>query len=270
MFKQAPAGYRCPMTNKPLAVVTGASSGIGLELARELARRGFDLLVAAQQERIRSTATSLGADVRAVQADLASYEGNEALVAATHEAGPVKALVINAGVGVGGPFLGDSTLNDHLNVVALNVASAVHLAKRIIPGMVQHGGGHVLFTASVAGTMPGPNEAVYAASKAFVLSFAEALRQELKDTSVTVTALLPGPTDTEFFERAGLQDSKIGSGPKDDAADVAREGIEAMLAGKDRVVAGSVKNKLQTAAAKVLPDQVTGAMHGSMADPGPA
>jgi uncharacterized protein len=249
-------------------MVTGATSGIGLELARQLADRGYDLIVAAEQDRVNEVAESLQG-ARTVQADLAEFDGVETLVAASDFVGvPVSVLVINAGVGVGGPFAGESSVREHLNVVNLNVTSAVHLTKRILPRMIERGEGRLLFTSSVAATAPGPYEAVYAASKAFLSSFAEALREELKDTGVTVTALMPGPTDTEFFERAGMQDTKIGSGPKDDPAEVAREGIEAMLAGKDHVVAGSAKNRLQTAAAKVLPDKVSAKAHAKNSEPG--
>jgi short-subunit dehydrogenase len=133
--------------------------------------------------------------------------------------------------------------------------------------MVARGEGKLLVTSSIAATMPGPYESTYAASKAFLYSFAEALRRELKDAGVTVTALMPGPTDTDFFDRAGLQDTKVGQSDKDDPADVARDGFETLMAGKDHVVPGSLKNKAQTAAAKVLPDRAAAAMHGSMSKP---
>ena len=134
--------------------------------------------------------------------------------------------------------------------------------------MVKRGAGRILITSSIAATMPGPYELVYAASKAFDLSFAEGLRYELKDTGVTVTALMPGPTDTNFFERAGMTDTKVAQGTKDDPAQVAKDGFEALMAGKDKVVAGSAKNKVQAAAARVMPDPAKAAMHGKLSEPG--
>jgi uncharacterized protein len=188
-----------------LAVVTGASSGIGRELARELAANGFDVIVAAEDRELATAADDLagnGTTIQAVWADLATPEGAEQLVAAITAAGrPVGALALNAGVGNGGAFI-DIPLEDEQRLIGLNVGSTVHLAKRIVPGMVRRGAGRVLFTSSIASQMPGPYYATYAASKAFIQSFAHALRYELKDTGVTVTALLPGPTDTEFFDRS--------------------------------------------------------------------
>ena len=257
---------------RPLAVVTGASSGIGLELAKVFAEHGYDLVIAAENDAIETAAAEVsgrGAQVEAVRADLATFEGNEDLAAVVLESGrPVAALALNAGVGVGGDFVDDSDLRSHLRVVDLNVRSTVHLAKRLLPDMVEHGAGRVLMTSSVAATGPGPFHSAYAASKAFVSSFAESLREELRDSGVTVTALLPGPTDTDFFRRAGMTDTKVGSGPKDDPAEVAREGFEALMAGKDHVVAGSLRNKVQAVASRVLPDPVKAKMQRGMTEPG--
>ena len=158
-------------------------------------------------------------------------------------------------------------LADEERLIDLNIGSTVHLAKRILPDMVRRGAGRVLFTSSVASQMPGPYYATYAASKAFIQSFAQALRYELKDTGVTVTALLPGPTDTEFFERAGMEGTPVDASAKDDPADVARDGFEALMAGKSQVVGGSTKNKIQVAAAKLLPDQTRAATHAKMTKP---
>ena len=129
--------------------------------------------------------------------------------------------------------------------------STVHLCKLVLADMVERDEGRMLFTSSIAATMPGSFQAVYNASKSFVQSFALALRNELKDTGVTVTSLMPGPTDTEFFERADMEDTKVGAEEKDDPAEVARQGYEALMAGKERVVGGSFKNKVQVAAGKV-------------------
>jgi len=257
---------------RPLAVVTGASSGIGLELARQFAEHGFDLLVAAEDSAIATAAEQLrtpGAAVEAVQVDLATYDGVEQLYAAIGRTGrPVDALALNAGLGEGGDFTTQTDLRQELNIIDVNVTSTVHLAKRVLPDMVSRGSGKVLFTSSIASQMPGAFQAVYNASKSFVQSFAEALRNELKDTGVSVTALMPGPTDTEFFERAHLEDTKLGQGKKDDPAQVAEQGFNALMKGDDHVVAGSVKNKIQAMASKVTPDTVKAEMHRKMAEPG--
>jgi short-subunit dehydrogenase len=252
------------------AVVTGASSGIGFELARQFAEHGFDVLICAEDDGIVTAAGRLqapGVAVTAVQADLATSTGVQALIGAIGADGrPVDALAVNAGLGNGGPFL-DIPIADELRLINTNIVSGVQLAKALLPGMVAHGQGRVLFTASVASTMPGPFYATYAASKAFVLSFAQALRYELKDSGVTVTALMPGPTDTEFFDRADMQDTPAGQGSKDDPAEVAADGFRALMAGKDHVVAGSVKNKAQVIGASLLPDTAKAAVHAKLTAP---
>jgi len=261
------------ISTRPLAVVTGASSGIGLELARQFAEHAFDLLIVAEDTGIHDAADTLrshGGEVDSVQADLATREGVDHLyqrIQATQR--PWAAIAINAGVGVGGPFI-DTDLEEELDLIALNVMSVVHLAKYVLRDMVSRGEGRVLFTSSIAAEMPAPFEAVYGASKAFELSFAEALRDELKDTGVTITALQPGPTDTNFFRRAGMEDTKVGAGKKDDPVQVARQGFEALMAGKDHVVAGSMKNKVQSALAQVTPETVKAAAHRKLAEPGSA
>ncbi|GAB2992925.1 SDR family NAD(P)-dependent oxidoreductase [Saccharothrix stipae] len=261
-------------SERPLAVVTGASSGIGLELAKVFVEHGFDLVVAAENDVVHDVARELaagGARVDPVRADLATFEGNEDLVAVVEEVGrPVDALAVNAGVGIGGDFVDDSDLRAHLRVVDLNIGSAVHLAKRLVPAMVERGAGRVLFTSSVAATAPGPFHSVYAASKAFVASFSQALREELRDSGVTVTALMPGPTDTDFFRRAGMTGTKVATGPKDDPADVARAGFAALMDGDDHVVAGSLRNKAQAVAGRVLPDPVKARAMRAMTEPGSA
>ena len=264
---------RTPMNE--FAVVTGASSGIGFELARQFAEHGYDLLIAAEDEAVEQAAADLRRDGRtqvvAVRADLARYEGVEKVYAAILESGrDVDALALNAGRGIGGAFVDGTDLADELNVIAVNVTSTVHLAKRVLPDMVERGAGHVLFTSSIASTMPGTYQAVYNASKSFVQSFAEALRAELSDSDVTVTALMPGPTDTNFFHRAEMDDTKVGAGPKDDPAQVAKEGFEALMKDKQKVVAGSAKTKAQGVMSKVLPDKAKAEMHRKMAEPGSA
>ncbi|MEG4351812.1 SDR family NAD(P)-dependent oxidoreductase [Microcoleus sp. LAD1_D3] len=259
---------------RPLAVVTGASNGIGYELAKQFAQNGFDLLVTATGSSIKEAAQAcegLGAKVETVQADLATYDGVETLynqIKATNR--PVDAIAINAGVGVGGDFARETDLKDELNLINLNVVSSVHLAKRVVKDMVDRGQGRILFTSSIAALMPGPFEAVYAASKAFIHSFSEGLRNELKDTGVTVTSLMPGPTDTNFFHRAGMDDTKAGADKKDDPAEVAKQGFEALMAGQDNIIAGSLKTKILANASKVLPDTVTAELHSQLTKPGSA
>ncbi len=256
---------------RPLAVVTGASSGIGLELARQFADNGFDLVIAAESAELGEVASELertGATVQVERVDLATREGVEQLVAGIGATSrPVAAAALNAGVGVSGRF-DEIDLDDDLRLMELNVVSTVHLAKRLVRPMVQRGEGRLLFTASVAATMPGPYYATYAGSKSFVHSFAEAIRHELQDTGVTVTSLMPGPTDTEFFDRAGMADTKVDASNKDDPADVARQGFDALMAGKDHVVAGSLLNRAQTAAGKALSDPTKARLHASMTEPG--
>ncbi|WP_405896311.1 SDR family NAD(P)-dependent oxidoreductase [Streptomyces sp. NBC_00727] len=257
---------------KPLAVITGASSGIGFELARQLAERGFDLVIDAEDhDRLHTAAQQLreaGAEVETVQADLRRYEEAErfcAAVAATRR--PVAVAALNAGVGRGGAFL-DTDLADELEIIDLNVRATVHLAKRLLRDMASLDAGYMLITSSIASTMPGSFQAVHNASKSFLQSFAQAVQNELKDTGVSVTALMPGPTETDFFHRADMDDTKIGRQPKDDPGDVARQGLDALFAGKDKVVAGSVKTKLQELAGKVLPDTGKTEAHRRMAEPG--
>ena len=256
---------------RQLALVTGASSGIGLELARQFAQNGFDLIITAEDDELATAEASLageGAEVRAVRADLSTYDGVEQLWSAVASVGrPLDAVALNAGIGVNGDFARDIPLEDDLRLIALNVTAVVHLAKRVLPPMIQRGAGRVLVTSSVAATMPGPYYATYAASKAFLQSFAQAIRFELKDTGVTVTALQPGPTDTEFFERADMDDTMVGQAKKDDPAEVAKDGFEALMAGKDHVIAGSAKNKAQVAGAKLLPEKARAAMHALQTKP---
>ena len=256
-----------------LAVITGASSGIGLELARQFAEHGFDLIVAAEDDELTAAAGSLdGADVQvdAVRVDLATPAGVEQLYERIQASNrPVDALALNAGIGSGGAFV-ETELEDELKLVDLNVRSVVHLAKLVVRDMVARGEGRVLITSSIASTMPGSFQAVYNASKSFDQSFALALRNEVKDTGITVTSLMPGPTDTEFFERAEMLDTKVGSGDKDDPVDVARDGFEALMAGDERVVSASLSTKIQARAGRALPDSVKAEMHRKMAEPGSA
>jgi short-subunit dehydrogenase len=255
-----------------LALVTGASSGIGKELAIELAKRGYDLVVASAGERLSPAAEHFrrfGHRVIEATVDLATTDGVEELWRQVESLGePLDVACINAGVGLGGLFW-ETDLEKELNMVNLNCASTVHLAKYVVRQMVQRRDGKILLTSSIAGEMVAPREAVYAATKAFGLSFAHSLRYELKNTGVTVTALQPGPTDTDFFHRAEMDDTQVGTeGKKEsDPADVARQGIEALFDGKDHVYAASLKTKIEGKLANAIPGEMKGAMHDKMARP---
>jgi short-subunit dehydrogenase len=261
------------MTNSSrLAVVTGASTGIGYALARCCADHGFDLLIAADEPEINDAAESLrrfGRSVTAVETDLASRDGVEKLLGAVAQLHrPVDALLANAGRGLGKAFL-DQDLRDAQRVVDTNITGTVALIHEIGRDMRARGQGRILITGSIAGFMPGTYQAVYNASKAFLDSFAFAIRHELKTSGVTVTCLMPGATETDFFERADMLDTKIGSSKKDDPAEVARQGFEAMMKGAGDVVTGW-QNKLQSAIARLLPQGIAAEMHRSMAEPGTA
>ena len=255
-----------------LALVTGASSGIGLSLAKELASRGYDLLICSAGERLSTATENLagsGVEVTEVQADLATREGVDSLWKAVEATGrPLDIACINAGVGVGGNFW-DTDLDQELNMVELNCTGTIHLAKHVVRAMKLRDDGKILFTASIAGEMVAPREAVYAATKAFVLSFAHSVRYELRDTGVTVTALQPGPTDTDFFHRAGMDDTSVGEKGKKESQpdDVAHQGIEALLSGKDHVYAASLTTKIEGMLANAVPGSIKGAMHEKMAKP---
>jgi short-subunit dehydrogenase len=260
-------------STKQFAVVTGASTGIGYELAKQFAQHGFDLLIAATSDKIHDAAANLatsGVNVQPFQVNLGDHEGTHQLIGAIEATGrPLDAIALNAGVGVSGRFI-ETSLKDEMNMVHLNVLSVLHLTKYAAKQMVARGSGRILITSSIAGTMPNPYEAVYGATKAFERSLAQSIREELKDTGVSVTALMPGATETNFFHRAGADDTKLGGSEKDDPAEVAKEGFEALMAGKDHVVAGSLKNKLQAAAGYALPDPLVAKAHAGMAAPGSA
>jgi short-subunit dehydrogenase len=256
--------------SRPLALVTGASSGIGLELACECARHGFDLLVAADRplNEAASRLRALGANVQTVEQDLATTQGVDALYAAA-SGRPVEVLVANAGHGLGKGFL-DQDFAAARHVIDTNVTGTVYLIHRVATQMRARGKGRILITGSIAGFMPGAFQAVYNGTKAFIDSFSWALRNELKDTGVQVTCLMPGVTDTEFFERADLMDTEVGTTDKKmDPAKVAKIGFQAMMDGEGDVVAG-LKNKLQVAMANITPSAVLAEQHRKQAEPGTA
>ena len=255
-----------------LAVVTGASSGIGLELAKCCAQRGYDLVIAADEaeiEEAEQVLASYGVQVQSVEADLADLDGVDELYDAIGGR-PVDALLANAGHGLGHAFL-DQNFDEVRHVIDTNITGTVYLVQKIGQDMRAQGNGRILFTGSIAGFLPGSFQAVYNGTKAFVDSFAAALRNELKDTGVTVSCLMPGATDTNFFARADMLDTDVGSDhdAMSDPADVAKAGFEAMLKGEDHVIVG-MKNKMQVAASRVMPDDMVAEQHRKMAEPGTA
>jgi short-subunit dehydrogenase len=253
---------------RSLAVVTGASSGIGFYLAKECAENGYDLLIAADSTELKEAADRLrafGVNVQTVETDLATTEGVDELCGATNGR-PVDVLMANAGHGLGHAFL---DFEEARHAIDTNVTGRVYLIHKIGRDMRTRGRGRILFTGSIAGFMPGTYQAVYNATKSFIDSFSFALRAELKDSGVTVTCLMPGATDTDFFARADMLDTKVGAGKKDDPADVAKAGFKAMMEGKGDIVTG-LKNKLSTMAAAVTPSGMLAEEHRKMAEPGSA
>jgi uncharacterized protein len=257
-----------PEPAKPLAIVTGASSGIGYELAKLCAQNGYDLLIAADQAAIHDVVKdfqALGSEVEAIEADLATLEGVDKLYAAA-KGRPVGALLANAGHGLGHAFL-DQDFADARHVIDTNITGTIYLIQKVGRDMRARNEGRILITGSIAGFMPGTFQAVYNGTKAFIDSFSFALRAELKDTDVTVTCLMPGATETEFFERAGMEDTQVGQDKKDDPAYVAQVGFDAMMRGDGDVVSGW-KNKFTTVLASVTPAGVLAEQHRKMAEPG--
>ena len=251
-----------------LAVVTGASTGIGYELAKQCAENGFDLLVVADEAAISGAAQELrvlGGEVEPLEADLSTTEGVDKLYAAI-KGRPVDALLANAGRGLGRGFLDQDFRDVRIDT---NITGMVYLIQRIGRDMRSRRAGRILITGSIAGFTPGTYQAVYNATKAFLDSFSFALRHEVKDSGVSVTCLMPGATETEFFERADMMDTKVGTAKKDDPADVAKTGFKAMMKGEGDVVTGW-HNKLQTAIASITPAGMLAEQHRKMAQPGSA
>jgi short-subunit dehydrogenase len=252
------------------AILTGASSGIGLELAKCCARGGYDLLIAADEPEIENAARSireLGVNVDVVQADLATVKGVQQLYNGT-KGRPVDALLANAGRGLGRAFL-DQDLPQAQRVVDTNITGTIALIHMVGRDMRQRNSGRILITGSIAGFIPGPFQAVYNGTKAFLDSFSFALAEELRDTNVTVTCLMPGATDTKFFERADMMDTGVGVAEKDDPAIVAAAGFKAMLEGEGDIVTG-FRNKVQSSLANITPARLLAKQHRKQAEPGTA
>lgn len=257
-------------SNRPLAIVTGASTGIGYELARECADGGADLLIAADEAEIHDAAERLrawGTEVAAVECDLATKEGVDELCQSA-QGRPVDYLLANAGRGLGEALL-DQDFDEVRRVIDTNITGTIYLIQKVGREMQARDRGRILITGSIAGFMPGPFNAVYNGTKAFIDSFSFALRNELKETAVSVSCLMPGATETEFFLRAGMGDTKVGVQEKDDPRDVAKVGYQAMMAGDGDVVAGW-KNKVQSALANITPAEWLAEQHRKMAEPGTA
>lgn len=258
------------MGNGKLAIVTGASTGIGFELAHIAAKEGYDLLVVADEPLIDAAAGDFeryGTQVTSIEADLATFEGNDKLLAAANGR-PIDILIANAGRGLGRAFI-DQDVNDWARVINTNVTGTTYLLQKVAQQMAQRNEGKILITGSIAGLMPGSYQAVYNATKAYLDSFSYALREEMRDTKVTVTVLMPGATETEFFERADMLDTKVGTQEKADPAKVAKDGWDAMMSGAGHVVSGW-DNKLRAAISHITPDTMLAKMHTGMAEPGTA
>ncbi|TPK71510.1 SDR family NAD(P)-dependent oxidoreductase [Mesorhizobium sp. B2-4-15] len=258
------------MGNAKLAVVTGASSGIGKELAKLCAKDGYDLVIVADEPAIEDAGEALrsqGVAVDAVEADLATEDGVDQLISRIGDR-DIDLLFLNAGRGLGRGFV-DQDWAKVRRVIDTNVTGTIHLAHRLTPRMVRRGRGRILFTGSIAGFMPGTFQAIYNGTKAFIASFAIALRHELKHSGVTVTLLMPGATQTRFFERADMMDTKIATDEKDNPADVARDGYDAVMAGEEQVISGWT-NKMQVAGSRFTPAGILAERYRRMAEPGSA
>lgn len=259
-------------TTDQYALITGATDGIGYELAKLFAADGYNLIIVARdQQELNKTSSELsksGVSVITIAKDLFIPEHAFAVYDEVQNMDiKVDVLVNNAGQGVYGEFK-DNELKRELDIIQLNISSLVILTKLFVKDMVALNSGKILNLASIAGTVPGPWQAVYHGTKAFVLSFTEGLREEMKDYDITITALLPGATDTDFFNKADMQRSKIVQ-DKDslsNPADVAKDGYEALMAGKDKVISG-FKNKVQVAMGNIMPDSTSAHMMNEQQKP---
>ncbi|MFD6275148.1 SDR family NAD(P)-dependent oxidoreductase [Streptomyces sp. NPDC060209] len=258
-------------TPRPLALVTGASSGIGYELALLFAINGFDLVATGRSGKIDTAAADLaryGGEVVPVRADLAEADGVETVWRAVEQTGRfLDVAVLNAGRSIGGAFL-DTDLDDELSLIELNVTSVVHLAKHVARHMAAGQRGRILITSSLSATLPTPYETVYGPSRAFTRMFALGLREELKEHGVSVTTLMPGATDSDFHARAGMDDTAFGPGMKKNSRkDVARQGFLALMNGHAEVVGGDPSTKRTALKNRFLPETLKAARHARMARP---
>jgi uncharacterized protein len=257
------------MTQRKFAIITGASTGIGFELATLAAKNGYDLMVVANEPLIDSAAADFkqfGTDVRSIEAELSTTEGVDKLLDAT-QGRDIDLLCANAGAGHGHAFL-DQTWDQIRHTIDTNVVGTVYLLHKVLAEMVARQDGKILVTGSIAGYVPGAFNATYNATKAFIDNFTDAIRNEIKDVDgVTLTTLMPGATETEFFARADMLDTKVGAAEKADPAKVAQDGWDALMHGKATIVSGWM-NKAQVAASGIVPPAVLAEMHRNMAEPG--
>lgn len=255
---------------RPLAMVTGGSSGIGLELAKQFAQNGFDVAISGSSDKVNGAAVTLreeGVEAYPYKADASTYDGVEAFWDFVQNLGrPVEAAALNVGIGIGGAFA-DNDLKDELRLIAINVNGTVHMAKRVVQHMLKNGRGRILITSSVSATQPTPFETVYGPSKAFGFMFAESLREELRGTGVTVTALLPGATDSQFHSNAGMDNTNIQKGKKNDKTLVARQGFEALMNDVDHVVGGDEETKRAVVENRTTPEPVKAARQAELTRP---
>lgn len=258
---------------RPYTLVTGASSGIGLELAKQFAQNGHDLLIVAEDLAIETVAEQLrsyGGHVETFQVDLIPLQGVEKLYQHIQKSGKtLDYAALNAGAGVGGAFL-ETDFQREVDIIHLNIVSTIHLTKHLLRDMVSRNEGRILFTSSVVSIAPSPFQAVYGATKAFLRSFIEAIRSEIKESNVKLTALMPNATDTEFFQRADMMDTEVAQMEKDSPALVAEQGYEGLMAGDENVMGGSLKSRLQGQMARVMPKGVAAEMNRGMSEPGSA
>ena len=257
--------------HRPLAFVTGASSGIGYELAKQLAEHGHDVAISGSSDRVHDSARrlrELGGDAWSHQADAGTHDGVESFWRFIESLGrPVAVAVLNVGIATGGSFA-DTDLDDHLKVLAINVTGTTHMAKRVVDHMVANGSGRILIVSSVSATTPTPYEGVYGGTKAFGYSLAESLREELREHGISVTALLPGATDSNFHSNAGMgEDTPIGRLKKFPAEEVARLGYEGLMAGDDMVVGGDDDLHVALEANRTTPEPVKAAAHARLVRP---
>lgn len=255
-------------SNRKLALVTGASSGLGLELAKQFAQDGYDVAISGSSERIFEAANiirELNVEAYPYQADAATYEGVEGFWNFVENLKrSVDAAVLNVGIAIGGSFA-EMDLEENLRIIAINITGTVHMAKRVVQHMLPNKQGKILIVSSVSATLPTPYETVYGPSKAFGFSFAESLREELRESGITVTALLPGATDTNFHLNAGMATSQIGASKKNDKTLVAKQGFEALMNDEDHVVGGDEHTKQQVIENRTTPEPVKAARHAKQA-----
>ena len=250
-------------------LITGSSSGIGLHLAKEFAEHGHPLvLVAPESGELENVADELRgshqASVIAIAKDLRDDNAAQAIFEQLHGRS-IEILVNNAGHGQKGRAW-EISLEDDLSMVALNILAILRLTKLFLPPMIAQGAGRILNTASVAGFEPGPGYVVYSSTKAFVLSYSEGLATELKDTGVTVTALCPGPTDTDFFPKADMLETRAFQQANLMAPqDVAKAGYKALMAG-DRVIVPGIANKAMVFMRRLIPESLQAKMNEWLTD----